>query len=152
MTDHPGSAVLPKSAASSRTRTIIYWVVSLPVLAETALGIQWDLAREEYVRELLDKIEFPYYFHTILGVPKILALMALLVPGFPRLKEWAYAGIFFVYAGGAACQIAVQNGPGAWVPPAIFGVITLASWALRPPSRRDPAPLPDAWARLVARR
>jgi hypothetical protein len=45
MTDHPGSAVLPKSAASSRTRTIIYWVVTLPVLAETAAGIQWDLAR-----------------------------------------------------------------------------------------------------------
>ncbi|HET7518815.1 MAG TPA: hypothetical protein VFN05_14225 [Actinomycetes bacterium] len=55
MTDHPGSAVLPKAAAASRRHTIIHWVVSLPVLAETALGIQWDLQRGEYVRELLDK-------------------------------------------------------------------------------------------------
>src|SRR6266511_13471 len=86
ITDYPGSAVLPKAAASSRRRTVTYWAVRLPFLAETALGIQWDLQRGEYVRGLLDKIRFPYYFHTTLGVSKVLALAALLVPGFPRLK------------------------------------------------------------------
>jgi uncharacterized membrane protein len=151
MTDHPGSAVLPKSAASSRTRTVIYWVVSLPFLAETALGIQWDLVRNDYVKEIFDKIGFPYYFLTILGIAKILALVALLVPRFPRLKEWSYAGVIFVYFGAAALHIAVHDGAGDIVTPALLGVIALASWALRPPSRRDPAPLPDAWARLVAR-
>jgi DoxX-like family len=152
MTDHPGSAVLPKAAASSRRRTVTYWAVSLPFLAETALGIQWDLQRGEYVRGLLDKIRFPYYFHTALGVSKVLALAALLVPGFPRLKEWAYAGTTFVYVGAAASHIAVHDGAAEVVPPLILAVDALASWALRPPSRRDPAPLPDAWARLVARR
>jgi hypothetical protein len=93
-----GAAALPRSAAS-RTRTIIYWAVTLPVLAETAAGIQWDLAGNDYVKEVFDKIGFPYYFLTILDISK-----------------------------------------------------ALASWALRPPPRRDPAPLVDAWARLVARR
>jgi hypothetical protein len=144
------SGVMPESAASSRRRTIIYWAVSLPFLAETALGIQWDLQRGEYVRKLLDTIRFPYYFHTILGVSKVLALAALLVPGFPRLKEWAYAGIIFVYVGAAASHIAVHDGAGV-VPPLILAADALASWGLRPPSRRDPAPLPQAWARLVKR-
>jgi hypothetical protein len=152
MTDYTDAAVLPKAAASSRRHTIIYWVVSLPFLAETALGIQWHLQRGAYVEELLDKINVPHYFSTILLVSKILALAALLVPGFPRLKEWAYAGIVFTYFGGAACQIAVDSSAIVIATPVIFGVLTLVSWALRPPSRRDPAPLPDAWDRLVARR
>jgi hypothetical protein len=78
-------------------------------------------------------------------------LAALLVPGFPRLKEWAYAGLVFVYFGAAALHIGSHNSVGDIVTPMIFGVITLASWALRPPSRRDPAPLPDGWTRLVGR-
>ena len=152
LTSSPSSAVRPKAAAFSRRRTIIYWGVTLPILAETAAGIQWDLARNDYVKEIFDKIRFPYYFLTILGYSKVLALGALLVPGFPRLKEWAYAGLVFVYAGAASLHIAVHDDAQAIVTPAVFGVIALASWALRPPSRRDPAPLPDAWARLVARR
>jgi hypothetical protein len=144
--------VLSKSAASSRTRTVIYWIVTLPVLAETVAGIQWDLARNDYVKEIFDKIQFPYYFLTILAITKILALVALLIPRFPRLKEWAYAGLVFVYAGAASLHIAVHDSASAIATPAILGVITLASWALRPPSRRDPAPLPDAWARLIGRR
>jgi hypothetical protein len=151
LASYPDSALPAKSAAFSRRRTIIYWVVSLPVLAETALGIQWDLQRDDFVRELLGKIGFPYYFHTILAISKILALLALLVPGFPRLKEWAYAGLVFVYFGAAALHIGSHNSVGDIVTPAIFGVITLASWALRPPSRRDIAPLPEVWTRLVGR-
>jgi hypothetical protein len=152
MASYAGSGARPRSAASSRRRAIIYWVVSLPFLAETALGIQWDLQRGEYVRELLDEIAFPYYFHTILGVSKVLALAALLVPGFPRLKEWAYAGIIFVYVGAAASHVAVQHGASDIVAPLLLAVDALASWALRPPSRRDPAPLPEVWARLAGRR
>jgi hypothetical protein len=152
LTSYPSSAVPPNAAAFSRRRTIIYWGVTLPILAETAAGIQWDLARNDYVKEAFDKIGFPYYFLTILGISKIPALGALLVPGFPRLKEWAYAGLVFVYFGAAALHIASRDGAREGVSAVIFGVDALASWALRPPSRRDPAPLPDAWARLVARR
>jgi hypothetical protein len=151
MMGHPRAVSLSRPA-DSRTRTIIYWVVTLPVLAETAAGIQWDLARNDYVKEIFDKIKFPYYFLTILGITKILALVAILVPGFPRLKEWAYAGLIFVYAGAVTLHVAVHNGANDITPPAILGGIALASWALRPPSRRDPAPLSDVWAWLTARK
>src|SRR5215469_17135831 len=81
---------------------------------------------------------YPVYLFTILGVWKLLGVIALLVPGFPRLKEWAYAGFFFDLTG-AAISGFVRGGypdPGTviWMP-IILILIELASWALRPPSR-----------------
>lgn len=138
----PYTAAPHASLRRRRLHSAAYWVVSLPVLLETAVGIQWDLARIPYVIDTLARLGFPAYLATILGIAKILALLALLVPGFARLKEWAYAGVFFVYAGAAACHIAVDDTVGAILTPLVLAAITLVSWALRPPTRRDPAPLP----------
>ena len=138
------------AARTSRLRTVVYWAVSAPVLFETALGIQWDLARIPYVVDVLGRLGFPVYFATILGVSKILALVALFLPGTARLKEWAYAGLVFVYVGAAACHIAIDDDLGAILTPLVLAAITLVSWGLRPVSRRDPVPLGTAW-RGVAR-
>lgn len=137
---------------ASRRRLVIYWLVSLPVLAETAAGIQWDFARNPTVVEALETIRFPDYMADVLGTAKILALIALLVPGFPRLKEWAYAGIVFVYVGAAVCHFAVNDTLGHILTPAVLAVIAMASWALRPPSRRDPRPLSSVWSSWRGRR
>jgi hypothetical protein len=125
---------------------VIYWLVSAPVLLETAAGIQWDFARNPTVVQVLDTIEFPDYFADVLGVAKCLALAALIVPGFARLKEWAYAGLSFVYFGAAACHLLVDDTVTPILTPLVLGVLGLASWALRPPSRREPRPLPTVWA------
>jgi hypothetical protein len=78
------------------------------------------------------------YFFGILGVWKVLGAIAILVPRFPRLKEWAYAGIFFDLTGAAASCAAV-HGYGAYgfhvIAPLILTGFTVASWALRPESR-----------------
>src|SRR5215467_9090039 len=84
------------------------------------------------------QIRIPAYLLTILAVWKLLGVIALLVPGFPRLKEWAYAGFFFDLTGAAVSGF-VRGGypdPGTviWMP-IILILIDLASWALRPPSR-----------------
>lgn len=142
-TTGPGPA--PTAAGSSRLRTVVYWVVSAPVLVETAVGIQWDLARIPYVVDVLERLGFPLYFATILGVSKILALIALLLPRTARLKEWAYAGLTFVYVGAAACHLAIGDPLGAVLTPLVLAAITLASWSLRPPSRRDPVPWGSGW-------
>jgi DoxX-like protein len=134
----------------ARVRVALYWLVSLPVLLETAVGIQWDLARIPYVMDVLARLGFPPYFATILGISKILALVALLVPRTPRLKEWAYAGLVFVYVGAGACHFAIGDAAAAVVTPLVLAAITLASWALRPPARRDPAPLPVPWRTELA--
>ena len=133
-------------------RKAVYWVVSAPVIAETALGIQWDFARNPTVVQVLGTLQFPDYFADVLGVAKCLALAALLAPGLPRLKEWAYAGLTFVYFGASACHLLVGDTAGAVLTPFVLGVLGLASWALRPPSRRDPRPLPDVWARWIRAR
>ena len=80
---------------------------------------------------------YPTYFLTILGIWKVLGAIAMLVPRFPRLKEWAYAGIFFDLTGAAASWAAV-GGPGEAfhiIAPLIIAGFTVASWTLRPASR-----------------
>jgi len=81
---------------------------------------------------------YPMYFFAILGFWKVLGAVAILVPRFPRLKEWAYAGIFFDLTGAAASCAAV-GGYGAYgfhvLAPLIIAGLTVASWALRPESR-----------------
>ena len=139
----------PPATRSPRLRSVVYWAVSAPVLLETAVGIQWDLARIPYVVDILGRLGFPVYFATILGVSKILALVALFLPGTARLKEWAYAGLVFVYVGAAACHLAVGDTVGAILTPLVLAVITLVSWALRPASRRDPVPLGALWRGAV---
>ena len=81
---------------------------------------------------------YPMYFFAILGFWKVLGAIAILAPRFPRLKEWAYAGIFFDLTGAAASCAAV-GGYGAYgfhvIAPLIITGFCVASWALRPPSR-----------------
>jgi hypothetical protein len=83
-------------------------------------------------------LDYPLYFFAILGFWKVLGAIAILAPRFPRLKEWAYAGIFFDLTGAAASCAAV-GGYGVYgfhvLAPLIIAALMVASWALRPPSR-----------------
>ena len=82
---------------------------------------------------------YPMYFFAILGVWKALGAIAILVPRFPLLKEWAYAGIFFDLTG-AAASCALSGGYGAYafhvIAPLVITGFCVASWALRPESRK----------------
>lgn len=82
---------------------------------------------------------YPIYFLTILGVWKILGVVAVLVPKFPLLKEWAYAGFFFVMTGAAFSHIAVADPMKELVPSLLLLVLTVASWYFRPADRKIPA-------------
>jgi hypothetical protein len=113
-----------------RLRTIIYWVVSAPVLLETAVGAEWDLARIPFVREIFSHLGYPLYLLTILGVAKVLAVIGLVTPRTRRVKEWAYAGVFFVYAGAACSHCAIGDGADKIGMPLAFAALTLVSSAL----------------------
>jgi uncharacterized membrane protein YphA (DoxX/SURF4 family) len=89
---------------------------------------------------IMGHLGYPAYFMTILGVWYVLAGVAVLAPRFPRLKEWAYAGLVFTYTGAVASHLAVGDGAETLVGPIIFTGLTAASWALRPPARCDLAP------------
>jgi hypothetical protein len=81
---------------------------------------------------------FPLHFVVLLGVWKVLGSIAILVPRFPLVKEWAYAGIMVDLTGAASASVATG---GEWwhaAAPLSIAALAAASWALRPPSRRLP--------------
>jgi uncharacterized membrane protein YphA (DoxX/SURF4 family) len=128
---------LASSAYTSRYRVIGYWVTTALVVFELALGGIWDILRVPQVRDLIERLGYPQYFLVILGIWKLLGAVALVIPQFPRLKEWAYAGVVFDLTGAVASLLAsgvVDAGMLAY--PIIMTVAAVTSWALRPPSRR----------------
>lgn len=119
---------------SGRGRNIAYWGCTAILCVELLTGGIWDMVRTRYVVGVVTRLGYPEYILTILGLWKLLAVPALLVPGATRLKEWAYAGIFFEMTGAAASHAACGEGKAAIAPLAITA-IALLSWALRPAGR-----------------
>jgi hypothetical protein len=120
---------------TTRAKSIVYWISTILVAFSMSGGIG-QLARVPGVVDgFVRMLHYPLYFVTILGVWKVLGAIAILVPRFPRLKEWAYAGIFFDLTGAAASSAAVGGGAFHIVAPLVVAVFATASWALRPPSR-----------------
>ncbi len=122
---------------SSRWRAVAYWVTTVLVTAELAGGGVWDVLRTPYVRAVVEHLGYPGYFLVILGIWKLLGAVALLAPRLPRLKEWAYAGAVFHYTGAVASHLVVGDGAAAIAYPLVQTALVGASWALRPPARRD---------------
>ena len=122
-----------------KARKITYWITTVLVAFFIGSG-----GVSQVVQFLGDRhgvvavLGYPMYFFAILGFWKVLGAIAILVPRFPRLKEWAYAGIFFDLTGAAASCAAV-GGYGVYafhvVAPLILAVLTMVSWALRPQGR-----------------
>jgi len=128
---------LASSAFSSHGRSIAYWVTTALLVFELVLGGVWDVLQVPQVRGVIDRLGYPPYFLIILGVWKLLGAIALLLPRFPRLKEWAYAGVVFNFTGAIASHLA--SGfiePGTLLYVIAMTAAAFASWALRPPVRR----------------
>jgi uncharacterized membrane protein YphA (DoxX/SURF4 family) len=127
---------LANSADCSRRRIIAYWVTTVIIAAEFAVGGVMDILRLPPFFAIVKHLGYPGYFSVILGVWKVLGAVAVLAPRFPRLKEWAYAGMLFSMTGAATSHLAVYDPPVTLVAPIIFTGIVAASWALRPSVRR----------------
>ena len=121
---------------TSNAKTIAYWVVTIFGPASFVIGGYLHLTRDPQVMATLAHLGYPEYFATILGIWKFLGAIAIVVPGFPRLKEWAYAGFFFDLTGGAASRAFAGDSLADILAPLGFLVLVAASWALRPESRR----------------
>ena len=123
-----------------KAKNITYWTTTILVAFFIGSGGVAQVARvQATVDGFVHILGYPPYFVTILGVWKVLGAIAILVPRFPRLKEWAYAGIFFDLTGAVASSAAVGD-YGAYafhiLAPLILVVLAVASWALRPENRR----------------
>ena len=132
----PARRDLPRATGtSSRGRSVAYWVTTVAVAAELALGGVWDLLRTDYVRNVVEHLGYPAYLLTIMGVWKLPGAVVLLVSRLSRLarlKEWVYAGAVINYASAAASHVIVGDGVAAIVAPVALLTLTIASWALKP--------------------
>ena len=124
---------------TTKAKNITYWTTTILIAFFIGSGGVAQIA--QYLGNphgVVPVLAYPMYFFAILGFWKTLGAIAILVPRFPRLKEWAYAGIFFDLTGAAASCVAV-GGYGAYgfhvLAPLILAGLTVASWALRPASR-----------------
>src|SRR5574337_212371 len=104
----------------SRLQLIFYWIFTSLIFLEMFVGAFWDLFRIGFVKDVFTHLGYPFYLLTILGVWKLAGSVVLIIPRFPVLKEWTYAGMFFTYSGAAASHFAAGDPPGNWMGPLIF--------------------------------
>lgn len=88
---------------------IFYWVFTGLLIPSFGYGSIMDLMGKPQSIEIITSLGYPAYLSPFLGVARILALIAIFIPKFPRLKEWAYAGLVFDVIGATYSQIAVGN-------------------------------------------
>ncbi len=120
----------------TKTQKIIYWVATLWLalgMVSTAI-VQLIKMPEEVAN--FTSLGFPAYLMTILAVWKILGVIAVLVPKFPVLKEWAYAGFFFAMSGAVMAHISSGHGATELFGPSLLLILTVVSWYFRPESRK----------------
>src|SRR5262245_48151316 len=137
-----------------RIRTITWWTFTVLLVFELAAGSIWNLLRIEWVRAQLHHLGYPLYFAWISGAWQVGGAAAIIAPGFPRLREWAYAGSFVHFSSAVVSHLLAGDfvRVSVWVTPLVFLTFAVVSWALRPPDRRLPdagrAPQkrPRAWA------
>lgn len=121
---------------NERMKRIAYWVTTILGPASFVIGGFFFITHGESQIDTLHKLGYPEYVLTILGFWKLMAVIAILIPRFPRLKEWAYAGFFFELSGAAASHILNGDSLAVAAQPIVFLILVMASWALRPRSRK----------------
>ncbi|AXP81378.1 hypothetical protein CJ739_2304 [Mariniflexile rhizosphaerae] len=121
---------------TTKRNKIIYWIVTgFLSFGMLAGGVQQMLQIGGY-NEIIKQLGYPQYLLSILGVWKILGVIAILIPKFPLLKEWAYAGFFFVMSGASISHFAVGQSLTEAMPSLILLLATILSWYFRPESRK----------------
>ena len=124
----------------TKRNKIIYWIATIWLsLGMVSTGVVQLLKLKGDGPGSVDTmihLGYPSYFVTILGLSKILGVTALLIPKFPLLKEWAYAGFFFMMSGAIFTHIAAGNSMSEIFPSLLLLVLIVVSWYFRPSDRK----------------
>lgn len=120
----------------TRRNKIIYWIATLWLaLGMLSSGIV-QLFNVQTEGDFIAGLGYPVYFLTLLGIWKILGVVALLIPGFPLLKEWAYAGFFFAMSGAVFSHAVAGAAASEMFPALLLLVLVGVSWYFRPADRK----------------
>jgi hypothetical protein len=120
-----------------KTKLIIYWITTgLVAIGMTGSGLA-QIFHAKAMVELITPLGYPLYLLYIIGVWKILAVITILLPGFKLVKEWAYAGLFFVMTGALASHLLSGDGSVKGIIGPVFQtVFIILSWYCRPANRK----------------
>ncbi|MBL4675156.1 MAG: DoxX family protein [Mucilaginibacter sp.] len=120
----------------SKSKKIIYWIATVWLaLGMASTGIVQLLKLKAETAFVLD-LGFPVYILTLLGIWKLLGVIAVLIPKMPLLKEWAYAGFFFIMTGALYSHLATGKSMDQVFGATLLLVLTVVSWCLRPADRK----------------
>jgi hypothetical protein len=119
-----------------KRKLIWYWIIT-GVLSFCIFfgGLAQTLQLQKTI-EGFKPMGYPIYFISLIGIWKMLGIIAILIPGFKMLKEWAYAGIFFTMTGAVISHIASNDVKAQIIAPIVLAVFTVLSWYLRPANRK----------------
>ena len=122
----------------TKRNKIIYWIstiwLALGMLSTATVQLFKGKTGAGGV-DMITQLGYPIYFLTILGIWKLLGVMAVLIPKFPLLKEWAYAGFFFAMSGAILSHIA-RGTSNEIFPSLLLLILTAVSWYFRPADRK----------------
>lgn len=120
----------------NKRNLIIYWVatalVSFGMLGSAAV----QLMHQPEMNDMFTHLGFPLYLMEIIGVWKILGVLVILLPGFKLLKEWAYAGLFFLMTGALISHLILGDSGKDVMGPLFQSVFIVTSWYFRPANRK----------------
>jgi len=120
----------------TKKNKIIYWICTLWLALGMVSTGMVQLLKTKEEAELMHNLGYPLYLLTIIGVWKMLGVLAVLSPKQPLLKEWAYAGFFFLMSGAIFSHLAINDSPKEFFGPALLLVLTILSWYFRPADRK----------------
>ena len=124
----------------TKRNKIIYWIatiwLSLGMVSTGTVQILKLKGDSPGSLDSMTHLGYPVYFVTLLGICKILGVIVLLLPKFPLLKEWAYAGFFFMMSGAIFTHIAAGNSLSEIFPSLLLLILTVISWYFRPVDRK----------------
>ncbi len=121
----------------NKRNKIIYWIATIWLalgMTSTAI-VQLVKMKEEVQKTSLD-LGYPVYFLTIIGIWKLLGVVVILLPKFLLLKEWAYAGFFFLMSGAIISHLCVGDSMVVLFGPSLLLILTILSWYFRPANRK----------------
>jgi len=119
-----------------KANSTLYWATTTLLTVAFLVPGVGNIVHASHIASDMAHLGYPSYFLSILGCWKVLGGIAILIPGLPRLKEWAYAGMIFDLTGAAASRAAVGDRVLMIVIPLLIAMIALLSWSLRPSNRR----------------
>jgi len=121
---------------TQKSKTIWYWIITgILSFCLFSGGLAQALQVQGAVQGF-KPLGYPVYFISVIGIWKMLGIIAILAPGFKLLKEWAYAGLFFTMTGAVISHIASNDIHPQIIAPIVLAVFTVLSWYLRPADRK----------------